>query len=92
MNDILTGDYGGWPTVTVVAMIIIAALLIYRGVITHLRAVHPERAHELHAATRELDDERKRLKEGLQRILQSPDPLEAFIDAISGRSDRRRGC
>jgi hypothetical protein len=85
MTDLLSADC--LPTVLVSIMTLVAMMLIYRGLRAHLRASRPEHPHELHEATREVGDERERLKQGLQRILRSPDPLESFIDAISGREE-----
>jgi hypothetical protein len=90
MSDFWNGIRECWPTAAVVAMVLVAIMLLYRGVRAHIRSTRPERTHELHEAIREVGDERERLRQGLQRILRAPDPLEAFIDALSGSEETGR--
>jgi hypothetical protein len=90
MSDFWNGIRECWPTTAVVAMVLVAIMLLYRGVCAHIRSVRPVQTHELHDAIREVGDERERLRQGLQRILRAPDPLEAFIDALSGSEETGR--
>lgn len=76
-------------TLAVMVALFLAGIFICRAISVRRRPPRLPEEERVEKVADEIASQTTQLKAGLRRISDAPDPLEAFIDAICGKSAER---